>query len=474
MSGCILIVNPVPAMRALMRSKLEAAYFAVVTAKGLGDVLHMAEETAPDAVLLSSDLDISDALNICRKIKSAPALATLPVMITLAAGEESVAAAFEAGADDVLTAPCEASILRARMRNLVRGKLALDTLRLQDDTARALGFDATKTFGASSVCVKQKKVLLMPATLVDGANWARSLAEAGMKTEVDFDSLSLTGTSPDASAMEHGLAARNWHNISALIIGHDPQVGQNGLLTLARLRSRSATRDVPVLMALSDGALEDASSALEMGANDFIQLPGKSGELAGRVAAQLRRHRFSEKLQHTLQEGVRLSLVDPLTRLHNRRYAITALEALQARVADECEPAAVMMLDLDRFKRVNDEYGHQAGDAVLKEVADRLSTTLGPDDLLARLGGEEFCVARSAILPVAAVTLAEQIRKAVETRPIRLPSGHQVRVTISIGVAMAMPGGAASVQALLDQADRALYASKAAGRNCVRFHRVAA
>jgi two-component system cell cycle response regulator len=136
---------------------------------------------------------------------------------------------------------------------------------------------------------------------------------------------------------------------------------------------------------------------------------------------------------------------------------------------------AVMVLDLDRFKAVNDSFGHAAGDAVLVEVARRLRANLRPDDLAARIGGEEFVVAAAETSPGAARTLAERIRRAVEERPVRLPHGESARVTLSIGLAM---GGAVqaapSVDALLEAADRALLRSKTDGRNQVTVSRSAA
>jgi two-component system cell cycle response regulator len=129
-----------------------------------------------------------------------------------------------------------------------------------------------------------------------------------------------------------------------------------------------------------------------------------------------------------------------------------------------------MLLDLDRFKAVNDTWGHAAGDAVLVEVARRLRETLRPADLLARMGGEEFLVALPEVTEAAARAMAERLRRAVGCAPVALPGGEgPVRVTVSIGLVLAGAGALAAqpAAAAIEAADRALLAAKADGRNQV-------
>ena len=133
---------------------------------------------------------------------------------------------------------------------------------------------------------------------------------------------------------------------------------------------------------------------------------------------------------------MRLAMIDPLTGLYNRRYAMPELATIAARAAETGSPFAVMVVDLDRFKLVNDKHGHGAGDQVLVEVSRRLTANLRASDLLARIGGEEFLVALpDAGMPLAR-TVAERLCQAIEERPIRLASGIGLTVTVSIGVAV--------------------------------------
>nr|WP_290428619.1 GGDEF domain-containing protein [Defluviimonas salinarum] len=166
-------------------------------------------------------------------------------------------------------------------------------------------------------------------------------------------------------------------------------------------------------------------------------------------------------------------MTDPLTGLNNRRYALPHLARIAERARAAGRQFAVMVLDLDRFKAINDSRGHAAGDAVLIEVAARLRGNLRAVDLLARIGGEEFLVALPDTTPEAAQATAERLRRVIGDRPVPMPDGAAaIPVTLSIGLALGP--GPASVEDLVDLADRALMGSKADGRNIVTVGRSAA
>ena len=174
-------------------------------------------------------------------------------------------------------------------------------------------------------------------------------------------------------------------------------------------------------------------------------------------------------LQAVIDALVELSSRDPLTGLANRRAFDMALAREIDRVARSGEPALLLTLDIDHFKKVNDTWGHAAGDVALKAVAGALSDSVRPMDLVARIGGEEFAV----ILPNCAVTfgeaVAERIRRRVERMPVLVQPGQQIEVTVSIGGAFA-PQWVRSTPALwVERADQQLYRSKAQGRNLVRL-----
>ena len=217
--------------------------------------------------------------------------------------------------------------------------------------------------------------------------------------------------------------------------------------------------------------------AFDLGAHDLAEAGGDPRELALRLAGLLRRKRMSDNLRATVRDGLRLAVIDPLTGLHNRRYGLNQLAGIAeaARVERAC--FAVMVVDLDRFKTVNDRWGHAAGDAVLVEVAQRLADNIRAGDLLARIGGEEFLIALPGAALPEARAVAERLCDVVKDRPIALPGGGSLRITTSIGLAVSQGGAPLqreAVQSVIDRADRALLTAKSAGRNRVTVDRSAA
>ena len=237
---------------------------------------------------------------------------------------------------------------------------------------------------------------------------------------------------------EDVLAETTTHPVpDVFVIAADLGRSGQGLRLMSELRSRPATRHAAICIVVDPDAPEVAAMALDLGANDLIPTDFRPEELALRVAKQLKRKRLADRLRASVTDGLRLAVIDPLTGLYNRRYALPQLARIADRALDTGRNFAVMVLDLDRFKSVNDTWGHAAGDAVLVEVAARLSANLRAVDLIARYGGEEFLIALPDTTLEAARIAAERLRQGIEERPIRLPGGAgEASVTVSIGLAM--------------------------------------
>ena len=175
-------------------------------------------------------------------------------------------------------------------------------------------------------------------------------------------------------------------------------------------------------------------------------------------------------LQGLIDGLVDLSSRDALTGLANRRSFEVALAREVDRVARSGEPALLLVLDIDHFKRINDSYGHAAGDQVLRAVATALLDSVRPMDLVARIGGEEFAIILPSCPSAFGATVAERVRRRVERAPVLVgPGGQPIGVTISVGGAFA-PQWVRSTPALwIERADQQLYRAKAQGRNLVRL-----
>ena len=207
------------------------------------------------------------------------------------------------------------------------------------------------------------------------------------------------------------------------------------------------------------------AKGLDLGATDYILRPFDRNELIARVPHAGAPQAAAGPLAGQLSASLSLALTDSLTGLYNRRYFTAHLEGLMARIAEGAQGAAVLLLDVDLFKRVNDTYGHAAGDVVLREVAQRLARNVRSFDLVARYGGEEFVVVMpETALPIATM-VAERLRAAIAEKPIAIGEiGREIPVTISIGIAVTLEHGDSATGALA-RADEALYEAKASGRN---------
>ena len=216
--------------------------------------------------------------------------------------------------------------------------------------------------------------------------------------------------------------------------------------------------DLPVL-AIVDAAEEDADlRALEEGALDWVTREELLPSVLPRaVRYVLDRHRLESELQ-------RMAHIDPLTGLNNRRYLMKQLDAAVGAARRHGHPLTVCVCDIDRFKTVNDEHGHLAGDEVLRAFAGIVSGQLRREDQVARFGGDEFCLMFPHITADEAAQAIERIRLALERMQVRLPDGSSLSVTATFGIA-SLTEAHAGGQALFEDADQALYEGKQHGRN---------
>jgi two-component system cell cycle response regulator len=241
----------------------------------------------------------------------------------------------------------------------------------------------------------------------------------------------------------------------------------DGYETVQALKADPRTADVPVVFLTGRVSADDVVRALRLGGHDYLRKPPEAAELLARVSAALRVKALQDELRRRADELDRMSRTDHLTGLHNRRHVEEHLRALGAAAKRHAQPLAVLLVDVDHFKRVNDTLGHTAGDQVLQVVSDRLRAALRLEDVLGRWGGEEFLLLLPYTDAAAAHVLADRLREAVSATPIVVEQSA-LTVTISVGGAAAEDPGDHDLLAL---ADRELYAAKDAGRDRVRITR---
>jgi len=450
MSARVLVVDDVEINVKLLEAKLASEYFNVVTANDGRSALESVRRERPDIVLLDVMMPEMDGFEVCRRLKADPVTTDIPVvMVTALSDVQDRVRGLEAGADDFLTKPVSDVALFARVRSLVRLKRMTDEWRLREETYGRLAALADSEPKAIEDTGPALVVVFEPRPLS-----ARRLVEI-------LSVHTVVHASTGAEVM-----ARATPDVDLFVLALCE--AEDTLRLAADLRAEPATRAVPILLIGEEEELSRLAKGLDLGATDYLVRPIDRNELIARVRTQVRRKRLQERLRETYRRSLSLALTDSLTGLYNRRYMSAHLEGLMARVAAGAAGPALLALDLDNFKSINDTFGHPAGDEVLCEIARRMNRHLRAFDLVARYGGEEFVVVMPETSLAVAMTVAERLRHAVADEPIpsvETPAG--IPVTLSIGVAATIDGGNDSAAALLKRADDALYAAKRLGRNRV-------
>ena len=449
MTARILVVDDIEINVRLLEAKLSAEYYDVFSASDGVTALAMAAAEKPDIILLDVMMPGMDGFQVCRRLKEDQATRHIPVvLVTALDGRSDRIAGLEAGADEFLTKPIDDVILFARVRSLTRLKTVIDELREREASSRRMGLigaAASRLGGAGG------RVLIVDDNERQAARIRDELAvEHRPVIESNLDKAALAVRGPVDLVIVNGVA-RSF----------------DGLRFAAGIRSDEATRNLPVLAIFDPDDRPRAVKALELGVNDLLARPIDPQELAARVRTQIKRKRYTDLLRNNLDNNLELAVTDPLTGLHNRRYMQGQLDALSQRAARGGSPVSALLLDIDHFKKINDSFGHDVGDEVLREFAVRLASNVRAVDLPCRYGGEEFVTVMPDTTQDDAERIAERIRRYVSGSPFRVAHGSELlTVTISIGVATST-GEADTSEALLKRADEALYEAKAAGRNRV-------
>ncbi len=253
----------------------------------------------------------------------------------------------------------------------------------------------------------------------------------------------------------------------------------NGLELSAHLRQLDddSNHYTSIIMLTSKEGIEHMIEAFAHGVDDYLNKPFNEQELAARVHAAGRISMLQNSLLVTLSELEasnqilsEMAITDPLTGLGNRRYITQRFEAILSEINSRGGMLAFMMLDIDHFKQINDQYGHDAGDEVLKKIAGRLRKATRPTDVTGRLGGEEFCILMQfADANHSSPELFERILKSISHKPFNI-GNHQILVTVSIGISTYQQNSdECSMEMLFKSADEKLYEAKMAGRNRVAY-----
>lgn len=243
-----------------------------------------------------------------------------------------------------------------------------------------------------------------------------------------------------------------------------PRVSGQQLLKLIRLSDEPRIQNLPVIVMTTANDNADKHLAFLNGANDFLNKPIDPLELQARLNVHHRLARTIHELEESRKALAEQASTDTLTRLRNRRMFYSQAEQNLAACRRSGQDVSVLLLDIDHFKKVNDTYGHHAGDEVLVRIAQLLSQLMRAADTVARFGGEEFVALLPETNKLGAAVLGERIRATIEREQI-VVAGQHIPVTVSIGIATLPANDLETIDQLLRVADQRLYLAKHNGRN---------
>jgi len=450
----VLVVDDILPNVKVLSAKLLSEYYDVIAAYSGKEALEKLEKEHPDIILLDVMMPEMDGFEVCHRIKSNAATMHIPVVMVTALSEiADRVKGLEAGADDFLTKPVNDTALFARVKSLVRLKMVIDEWRLRERTSDQLG--VMQVAGLEEVGrLEGSKILIVDDLPIEANRLQEILAGEQYDVKLLSDPSQLLQMTQD--------------EVFDLIAISLTLSGEDGLRLCSQIRSSERTRQTPVLLVDDNADIRKTAKALDLGGNDYLLRPYDKAELKARVRTLLKRKRYQDKLRNNYETSLSMALVDALTGLFNRRYFDAHFDKiLEKSHRENYKPVGVLSVDVDKFKSINDTYGHPVGDEVLVELAKRLMNSMRPSDMVARLGGEEFVVVLPESRPEQVRMIAERLRQTIAEKPFMIKGGTQeLPVTASIGATVTLPEPETAGD-IFKRADEALYQAKQTGRNKV-------
>ena len=468
MAGKILVIDSVMPNRIILKVKLSGAGYEVAVAASGREGLDTAQRLRPDLIILDMDIPDMPCEMVMEQMRSAHKLQNLLVIMVSARDDMATRLrAHRAGCDEFYAKPLAESTLLARIRSFLRDDDQLRVLATSDDqyimhqmTSDGFDEDASTYEVVSRIVVVggQEPAMKLKHKLPAQARHAVSIH------------------TPDALMNANSLP---FDDADVVVIIADLADPIAALHIISKLRARAETRDARYCVQFEAGARDaDRDLVFDFGADAILQADDNPEEVTLRLSSLIKRKHRADDMRARIKHGLMLSAIDPLTNIPNRRFMNATLRNMVGAAQHNTSSVGVIICDIDRFKSVNDRFGHATGDAVLVETARRLQGALREGDVIARVGGEEFLIALPAATMGTARAVAERLVAAVRDTPYRLANGEELQITMSAGLALAQPLGETALDGLIEQvieaADQALLLSKTQGRDKVTLGRSAA
>lgn len=452
MQANILIIEALATNRIQLKSQLERAFYSVDSATSASEALQQIARSRPNLIILSDNISDVEPLALCQTIKKLPKTRPVPLIIMSTSGKITTIDALQAGADDLVRRPYNQGVLMARLRSLLRASDAQHELNLRESADRIIGASE-----APAVFLSSALVTVVTAHPQIKNPFLVLLAE---KSEHKF-----RFCSPVDNPNFMGQVSQS----DLVVIQFEGDGTDEMLRCIADIRAHHNMRDVGVIVMGLAGE-HVAQRALDFGANDLILPPFNIEEVELRLKLQLNRKSTSDKLKRSVEMGMQAAMIDPLTEVSNRRCALPQMASIVESAFKTGENCAIVLLDIDYFREVNNKYGHVVGDTVLSELAQLLRKQTSSRDVVARMGGEEFLIVLPQTPAREAEKWAQNLCDVISNTPFSgSPMQDKIFITVSLGLAHVpspqFPAPPKNMDEMIAVVDHALYQSKSQGRN---------
>jgi len=438
----ILVVDDLPDNRNLLARILQSDGYKVLTAESGMEGIRIAEEALPDLILLDVSMPVMDGIEACERLKKIERTREIPVIFISALDEiEKKVKAFDAGSVDYIVKPFDIEEIQARLST----HLSILRLRRQLQATNRQLADRLEELTHSQQLLQERERKLDA--------FVNAMPNISFVCDQD-------GRYLEILANETGLLSASVDEMKGRLI-EDLSPPQEARLMMEAVHRAVETGETQVIeykipvLAGGERWFEGRIALMEKDDAGHSKVVFIATEISERV-------RLYQEVQH-------LAIHDSLTGCYNRRHFLTLACQELERATRYKRPLALLMLDIDSFKKFNDRYGHPIGDHILCALVNLCQKHLRQADLLGRYGGEEFIILAPETTVEDAMQVAERLRLKIARLKTATPVG-KLSLTVSIGVAGFEPDCAqpSAMDELIKASDEALYAAKAAGRNCVR------
>lgn len=449
----ILIVDDEPLNVKLLNAMIPSDQYDTACAYSGDEALKIMNDFRPDLILLDIMMPGLNGYELTQILKSDSESQDIPiVLVTAFGGSEYEIKGLEAGADEFLNKPVNKTELLTRVKSLIRLRQYKEQIKSRTCSLNSATYD-----NDPKNCLKDEELNLPSILIVEDNKIDAKLIQRYLQGEPYQIKLAGDG--------EEAISRSQQERIDVILL--DLLLpGKNGFEVVRILKEMEHTQNIQIVAITGLSDLESKLKGIELGVDDYLTKPVNMHVLRTRIKSLVKKKALLDRLFDKYEMAVHSAITDKLTGLYNRRYFDYFIDLELKRSLRENSSLALLMIDVDNFKQINDTLGHLIGDKILNKLGDLIKANIRETDLAARYGGEEFSIVMSNTGFEEAVEIAERIRNSVEAYKF---DTEKLIITVSIGIAL-HPLDAKSLQDLLDKADSALYRAKRDGKNQVCAH----